>query len=218
MNDVPEQQVYPFKQLDKFQMFTEAPGVPGKRSRLVWVSYRGNPRITVFTNIPNDASKGIINAPMNPETFLVFMDMLESVAKDPNESKFKIDCWTNAKNPNNPDGPRDRILISEVYFGRDDKGIIWISLIAPNRPRIRFSFVVSDFHKIYKGSGEQFTERESSTVQTLAIVRALRGAMNIHMSEIAPPYVPLGQTPASRPNAPAQPAASSAKQFDDIDF
>ena len=70
-----ETPVFQFKQLEKFVMYTNAPGVEGKRSSLHWSTYRGNPRISVFTGVPNDIGKGVINAAMNPETYLIFLDL-----------------------------------------------------------------------------------------------------------------------------------------------
>lgn len=208
-----EQQFYPFKELEKFQLFTETPGVPGKRSRLGFSSYRGNPRITVFTNVPNDTGKGVINAPMNPETFLVFLDLLEKVALNPAESKHKIDCWTVMRAAEGQEANREKTLLSELYFGRDAAGLIWISVTAPNRPRIKFDYRISDFHKIYKGDGTQLTEGESSTLQAMATIRALREVMIVHMSELKPPYIP-GEKPAAKTyNKP-----SENKDFDDLNF
>ena len=210
-----EVQQYPFKQLEKFQLYTEAPGAPGKRSRLGYSSYRGAPRITVFTNVPNDSGKGVINAPMNPETFIVFMNLLEAVARNPAETKNKIDCWTILRSTEGQEVNKEKTLLSEVYFGRDANGVVWISVTAPNRPRIKFDFKISDFHKIYKGDGTQLTEAESSTLQTLATVTALREIMMTHMSELAPPYVP--NTNGNRDNK-SQPKAVNTAEFDDLTF
>ena len=66
-----EEKTYEFKQLEKFTLVTKAPGADGKNSLLLWSSYRGNPRITVFTGVPNDTGKGVLHAAMNPETFLM---------------------------------------------------------------------------------------------------------------------------------------------------
>jgi hypothetical protein len=205
---------YQFKELEKFQIFTETPGVPGKRSRLGYSSYRGNPRITVFTNVPNDSGKGVINAPMNPETFLVFLDLLEQIARNPAEDKYKIDCWTIIKAPEGAERNTEKTLISELYFGRDKQGVIWMSVVAPNRPRIKFEYRISDFHKIFKGDGSPLNESESSTVQTLATIRALREVMMAHMGDIKPPYTPNGDNSSRK----AVTNKVSTANFDDVSF
>lgn len=211
------QQQHQFKELDKFQLFAEAPGAPGKRSRLTYSSYRGNPRITVFTNVPNDTGKGILHSAMNPETFLIFLDLLEKLARDPKEDKYKIDCSTILKSAEGEERSTEKTLLSELYFGRDANGVIWISVISANRPKIKFEYKVSDFHKIHHGDGRPFTETELSSVQVLATVRALREVLIPHMGELKAPYVPNSNGYNSKPAA-AAPSKVSASGFDDISF
>jgi len=215
MAEPQQAQVYQFKELEKFQLFTETPGVAGKRSRLGYSSYRGNPRITVFTNVPNDTGKGMINAAMNPETFLTFLDLFEVCAKSETEIKYKIDCYTTQRPIEGQEVSKEKILSSELYFGKDNTGLVWLSVTAPNRPRIKFDMKTSDFHKIYKSDGKALTEAEGSMYQALATITALRAVFLGHMSELRPPYVPkdnMGQ--GSR--APAR--AVSPAGFDDITF
>jgi hypothetical protein len=212
-----EPQQYQFKELEKFQLYTETPGVSGKRSRLTFSSYRGNPRITVFTNVPNDTGKGVLYAAMNPETFLIFLDLMEKLAREPKEDKFKIDCSTILKAAEGEERSNEKTLLSELYCGRDANGVIWISVISPNRPKIKFEYKVSDFHKIYHGDGRPFTEQELSSVQAMATIRALREVMIAHMGEIKPPYVP-GSNGNQAKSAPAAASKVSTSGFDDISF
>jgi hypothetical protein len=171
MTDQPEK--IKILDFDKFQMWTPTPGAEGKRAKLGFGIRDGNPRITCFTNDPKDTiSKGIIYAAMNPETFFAFLTMFEKVIKSTGEVKNKIDCfgmrWENDK------PTKDRILISELYFGRTADGIIWISLVAENRPKIKFDFRISDFHGIFHGDGTQITEAESSQLEAMAKLGLLR--------------------------------------------
>lgn len=215
-----EQQQYPFKELEKFHLFTDAPGAEGKRSRLSWSSYRGNPRIGIFTNVPNDLSKGMMNAAMNPETFLIFLNLFEDIAKKSVENKAKIDCYTLPRTPDGEERSQEKILASEVYFGRDANGILWISVVIPNRPKIKFDFKISDFHKIYKGDGTQLSEAEGSTLQTLATIKALREVFMGHMGDIRPPYIPNSSSAGNKNGyTKSTPAKSeNSKEFDDLSF
>ena len=205
--------VHEFKELDKFILYTDAPDAPGKRSRLTWSTYRGNPRITVFTSVPNDSGKGIINAPMNPETFIILMNELERIAKNPGEEKIKLTCLTTVKRE---DGQRsqERTLLSDVWVGRDSAGIVWMSVIAEGRPKIKFEFHVSDFHKLTHGDGTAFSAAESSALQALAYVIGTRNAILPHTADIRPPYVPNGRAANSKPAS----AAVANTNFDDITF
>lgn len=213
------QPMYEFKELDKFQMFTDAPGAEGKRSRLVWSSYRGNPRVTVFTQVPNDTNKGILNAAMNPETFLVFLDMLEQVARKNEECKYKLANYTLIRTGEDDNRKQrgEKVLASDLWFGRDNGGLVWISVVAENRPKIKFDFKISDFHKLYKGDGNALTDAEASSLQALAVIRALRDVMMMHMGELRQrPDAPAPRQGArSYDNSSSKPAN---KGFDDLNF
>lgn len=221
-NQAPAQE-HQFKELDKFGMYTDAPGAEGRRSRLVFSSFRGNPRITVFTGIPNDSGKGVINAPMNPETFLIFLNMLESVAKDSKEAKNKIACDTTVKTTDGETQQRNqqRMALSDVFFGKDAEGVMWVSVIAEGRPKIKFEFTVSDFHRIYKGDGTQISKGEASSLQALAMIDALRMIFITHASELRPPYQP-GMNAKTKPGANGyakqNKPADALGNFDDLTF
>lgn len=217
------QPVYEFKELDKFQMFTPAPGNTGKRSRLTWSSYRGNPRVTIFTQVQDDTNKGIIFAPMNPETFLIFLELLEQVARNPAESKQKLECYTLIRLGEDTNGKKssEKVLVSDLYFGRDRDGLVWLSVVAENRPKIKFDFKISDFHKLYKGDGNSISEAEASSLQALAVIRALREVMIPHMGELRQRQetgTGNGGNARSYERSAAKANTANSKGFDDINF
>lgn len=205
-------QVHEFKELEKFQMFTDAPGTPGKRSRLVWSSFRGNPRITVFTGVQGDTGKGVINAPMNPETFDIAMAKLIAMANDPKEDRMKVECFTTLKGS---DGQRsqERVKLSDFIFGRDANGIMWLSVVAENRPKIKFEFHVSDFHKLYGKDGNQFTAADASSLQAIAAASAVQKALAVHAQLLKEPFAGRQQGGGSKPAS-----TINSSDFDDIEF
>lgn len=212
-----EPQVYTFKELDKFQLYTPTPNTPGKNSAMRFSSYRGNPRISVFTNVAGDTGKGIINAAMNPETFFIFLDLLEGIAKNKSPDKYKIDCSTLIRNNETGERATERTLSAELYFGRDDHGIVWISVTAPDRPRIKFEFRVSNFHKIFKGDGTAINETEASSYQALAFVTAIRSVYSTHIGELRAPYAG-GVAKTEGSSAPAKKPVVGSNSFDDVTF
>lgn len=164
--------------LKRVMMFADTPGVEGKRSKLVWSVRDGHPRISVFTNDPKDTTnKGIISAPMNPETFYTFLDLIESSVKADGEIIYKIECLTAKRDAEGKVNYNDKVHVSDAYAGKDANGMVWISLVVPNtnRPKIKFNFKISDYHKIYKG-GVPLTESEASCVQATATVNIVRAA------------------------------------------
>ena len=171
MSDVPQVRIF---DLDKLTMYAPTPGVEGQRAKLAWGIRMGYPRLTVFTNDPADKENqgGIIRAPMDPKTFMAFLDLMRGIIRSSDEAKpRKIDMFT-AKYEN--DRPtREKELVSELWYGRNADGIIWISVVAPNRPKIVFHFTVSEYHAFYKPSGEAFTPAEASSLAASAAIALL---------------------------------------------
>ncbi len=169
----------PFLTFKKFKMFGRAQG-NDRQSALTWGCRDGNPRITVNTNVEADKKNmfGMINAAFNPETFFIILDLLEEVALSESEISYKIDNKTTTKTE---DGKRsDPFVASEVWLGKDSEGIVWISVIAPDRPKIKFNFVISNYHFIHKKGEGAISAKTASRLQALACVRFFRAA-----------YVPL---------------------------
>lgn len=205
----PNDQVFPFKQLEKFKMFTKSPGSDTQRSSLSWSTYRGNPRATVFTGVPNDG-KGVLHAAMNPETFLIFLDLFEKIAKTEKEDKIKLECSTIVKTGDS----KEKVHVSDLWFGKDAEGVMWISVVAENRPKIKFEFRISDFHKFTHGNGQPLTNSEGSCLQALACARALREVIIPHMADVKSN---MGAEKKENPSG-AKPKASSTESFRDLNF
>lgn len=188
-------QEFKFKDLEKFGMFTDAPGEQNRRSRLVWSTYRGNPRITVFTGVQNDTDKGVIRAPMSPEIFLAMMEVFEEVIKAQPGYKRWIENFTSPKQEEGQRQPStERILISTTYMGKDKDGIVWISVRAPgNRPTIVFKFLLSDYHKFYNADGTAITPDQASCITANAWRKGVIAAMGKYMGEERPPFDPETQ-------------------------
>ena len=160
-------------ELNKFVMFASCPGSEGKLSKLCWCIRDGNPRITVYTNDPKDTTNyGVISAPMNPESFFGFLDLFEEIVNGEPDRKQQIESYTSYKNEAGIMG--EKILMSELWFGKDSNKIIWMALVAPNRPKIKFEFKVSDYHKIFHSDGSPFSEADGSYFQFKAVLRFLR--------------------------------------------
>lgn len=158
---------------ERLQMWTPTPGAAGKRAKLAFGIRDGNPRVTVFTNDPNDKiNNGIIYAAMNPETFYSFLELFEATIRSKEEIKYKISCFGTRWENDKP--TKDKILISDLCFGRDSDGIIWICLVAENRPKIKFEFTISDYHHIYDGAGNQFDKSKASHLEAKAKLAVLR--------------------------------------------
>lgn len=200
----------PVNELDRWSMFTPAPGVENRNSKLSWCIRAGNPRITVYTQIPTDQDKGygMINAPMDPATFLSFLSTLEAVALSPTPIKYQLKCETSRKDA---DGVSSKFLLSTVMYGKGEDGIIWLSVIAEDRPKIVFNFTISNYHVFSISDRGPLTASEASKLQTLTVVKALTSIYHRLTSDfrVKQPYDPnkprsYGTTyPTTKPALPA---------------
>jgi hypothetical protein len=178
----------------RFQLWTPTPGAEGKRARLAFGIRDGNPRVTVFTNDPNDkVDKGVIFAGIDPETFFAFLMDFERIVRQNKEDKNKLDCYRSRWENDKPTS--DRILGSTLRYGKDADGIVWICLEADNRPKIRFNFKLSEWHAFVKSDGNHISEAEGSVYSALAKIALLRTCYGEAIAKTA------ATTPAGRQNS-----------------
>lgn len=200
----------------KFDMFAETPNHPGRRAKLSFGVRDGNPRITVFTNDPTDTvNKGAIYAPFSPEVFLAFLDVFEKAVMNGNDTKYKIDCLTYARDETGKVDLTTKIPTSQLWFGKDKTGICWISVTSGTRPKIPFQFKLSEFHNFYNSKGEKLSDAENSDIVALATIRGLRGMITNMVGEFNKTFeqdAVVRSKPGAKPAA--KPAASESFEED----
>lgn len=201
--------------LARYALYTDAPSSPGNRSSLIWGIRDGAPRISVFTRVVSETTKSPISAPMLPEVFLAFLARLKVIALGPKGEKEKLACDTGKYENNKATG--ERVLLSEVLYGKDEKGVVWIIVAAVNRPKIRFDMKLSDFHRFYHGDGSQFTEEEGSVMTALAMIEGLQGAYKNLCGGLRNGPLDATEGSGGGASAPAAPKVNDIA-FDDISF
>lgn len=161
-------------EIPRTRMFGKPVQGANRSPQLAWCIWRANPRITVFINGPQDqAGKGVISAPMDPTTMYVLLDDILKIIDGPNGSHEHMTCWTTAKNDNNSAVAAEKILLSEVHYGKDDKGIVWISIQAKDQPKIRFDYRMSDWHELFI-DGQPASESTSSMKRARGAIKLLK--------------------------------------------
>lgn len=162
------------KEIPRARMFGTPLQGSNRSPQLAWSIWRGNPRITVFINGPREMTgKGIISAPMDPVTMYILLDRLMMIADGPDGVRDYITCYTTPKtDAGNGAAAPEKILLSEIHFGKDDKGIVWISLQDKEHPKIKFEYRMSDWHEIFI-NGQQATESVASVLRAKAAVKVL---------------------------------------------
>lgn len=163
----------------KLNLSTKCPADQTKWSSLIWGIYANNPRITVYTNDPSDQGEskgyGKISANLDLPVFYMFLAKLSEVIDAKDEIKFKFEN----KNFIFPGGKRSEkpVTTSELWVGKDKDGIVWISVTAHNRPKIKFPFCPSDFHFLLNGDGSPVSAAEVSCLCAKAYVTILQNMM-----------------------------------------
>jgi hypothetical protein len=143
----PQTQYPEIKELAKFQMFAPY-GDAQRRARLVWAIRDENPRISVFCNDPNlKGANGVITCAMDPVSFSIFIEKFKDICSGPIDKKDKVDCKKGIYGDDNK--LKEIITSSELWFGKNAEGLVWISCIEKDKPRIQFVFNLSDYHQFY---------------------------------------------------------------------
>lgn len=160
----------------KLNLSTKCPSADGKISSLIWGIVNNNPRITVFTNDPNDTKdNGRISANLDLPVFFMFLEKFEECIASNVEVKYKLEnsnyTFIGGKRSEKP------VVVSELWFGKDKDGIMWISVMAANRPKIKFPFILSDFHHLQNADGTPVSASEVSMGVAKAYVNILRNMM-----------------------------------------
>lgn len=149
----------------KLSLSAPVPGVQGKFARLDWGLYTNNPRITVYTNDPNDEQneRGKISANLDTPAMFAFLHQFNQVIEGAPGQKFKVEnknfTFYGGKRSDRPE------VLSELWCGKDEDGTIWISVVDAkkrDRPKIKFKFGTSDWHHFVKGDGTPFSPAEMS--------------------------------------------------------
>lgn len=173
---------------NKLKLSTPCPTAPGKNSSLVWGVYSNNPRLTVYTGDPEDSGErngyGAIKANLDGPVFYTFLEICKKIIAGPPDKKLKIDLlnftFFGGKRSEAP------VVTQEVWVGKDNDGSVWISVIAPNRPKIKFVFSNNTSYNLYHGDGTPLSKEEMSNLFALGYVNMLSNlTANVMVEEYA---------------------------------
>lgn len=206
--DENETQAQKGENYNRFSLYTPTPNLPGKRANLVFGSFNGQPRITVFTGHPDD--KAPITAPMGVKELYLLSNRLQAVAMGERGLKFNIGCLRGEWKDDKPTGEKRHM--ADVIVGKDEEGMVWILLKAEGRAEIKFTFGLSEYHTYRSSDGKHTPDvlSEYSAYGTALGLKAIADKL-----AVTQPIVPN----RGRQGGQGQQASnSSASKFGDIGF
>lgn len=130
-------------------------------------------RINVYPQVDGDNKK--IEGILSPVVFFRFLEMMKHVAKAPANGPMKV-TYMIKRNI----GQGKIVPDYELYTGRNDEGICYVSIIRHDRPKIQFFFEEDRYQELRHHSGEQLSKGEASTIMFkgyIATMEALAGPL-----------------------------------------
>lgn len=165
MSEVPASKII---DINRLVLFTD--GVDGKRARFQFSVRETYPRLTVFTGAKG--KEGIISGPMDMDGLMLFCKYLEDIADGPNNSKMAIELKTMQYENDKPTD--NKVLVSTLFCGKDEKGHVWIGLQAEGKPKLKFIFKGTDYMVFKKSDGTSPSDSEMSAIIAKSYVNMVK--------------------------------------------
>ena len=167
----------PKNALSEYKLSLSCPPAQGatKPGTLRFSIVKNNPRIDVYTNVPNDKNYGNIRAAMDSQTCYALLELLKLAIDAPANTKWSIDN----KNHTFYDGkPSEHaVLVSTTHVGRDKAGCVFIAITAKERPYLKFLFAPSEYHEVKGPDGAPMELSEVTTVYAKAYCQLMTNLM-----------------------------------------
>ena len=195
------------KIIDFLRIVLFADGVDCKRARFQFGIRDGYPRVTVFTGAMG--KDGIIPGPMDMEAFYAYAEKLNEVSRGPNDTKYVFTLKTSVYENDKP--TKDKKVVSQLFLGKDEKGVVWTGLQAEGQPKLKFTFGFTDYIELRKGDGSHVTEAEISSIAARAYATMLTQMVTNYLSN-------MPQEAAAANAGSTAPGRKSAIVEEDIQF
>lgn len=168
--------------LDNSKLNLQAPNAAGKMATLKFGFVNNNPRLTVWTNDPNDTTdNGKITAALNLPVFFDWLELIKDAAMAENGFKSAIEN----KNYIFPGGKRSEtpVVTSRLIAGKDENGLVYVSVTAHQRPNLKFVFKTDSFHSFKDAQGNEMDRAQASKYCALGFYN-LMSRMYAHLAVV----------------------------------
>lgn len=157
------------------------PGGEGRPSFSVYWAGSDNPRIDVWTNLPNDKDNGRIRADLDLPCFYDFLELIKYVANNDMavEEPFVIENSTHPWDKNAGKKSKDLVVQTRLAVGKDQEGKIYIAVTSweKDRPKIRFYFGTGYFHSMGFPGGKKMSNSEVSKFRAMSFYNMMSHLM-----------------------------------------
>ncbi len=144
---VQQNQPVVYTNFDKLNLYTEIEGSnPPANARLIWGARNGNPRITVFYG--NSDGRKNIPAGFDQISFMKLISNIKSMLDEGKEDKRMVRNFIRNKETKNLD------VMSELWYGVNNEGCLWLAVTSSNHPKIMFKVKASDWHSFINNEGK----------------------------------------------------------------
>ena len=153
-------------------------------ARLTW-SMRGEyPRLTVYTSTQKSFTETntldynfVIIAPFDIVTLMYFLETMTLVANNPKASQYTINCLNNKVE--NGVRTSEVIIQAAVTFGKNDQGIVYISVTEDGKRKVVFELLPNNqWFKYQDQDGNTITDKAFlSKVYTLSYIETIKRLM-----------------------------------------
>ncbi len=119
---------------------------------------KNQPRIHIFTNAPGDEKSGSKMARMDSPTFFQLLEFMDEIVTAPNGTTFEIHNKTMEQGDNNR---KELVVDSKTHLGKDNNGIIYLSVTGAGVTPIQFQFGSNRYHAFFR-NGKPLERHELS--------------------------------------------------------
>lgn len=130
--------------------------------------------LTVFTNDPNDTKDyGKIRVQLTGPYFNAVLYLLEQAAQGKLEGGRK---FIEIKDFAFPGGKRTEqpIVLGRVIVGRDEDGLVWISVTANGRPNCKFPLIPQTYNTVRNADSSEVSRAEHSQIYAMGWAQSMK--------------------------------------------
>lgn len=159
----------------KFALYGQASEGGKGPPKLSFSVFRGNPAIIVFPNDPNDSESKPIRAAMDLFSWGSFVSAVQNAITSEPGTQYRI---ANKKGP-----PQKVFVETTTVIGKDDEGVIYISVLAKDRAKKRFDIMPNRYTELLSADGNPMDRGQASQIFAAGFIDVLNNTVQHYCRE-----------------------------------